>query len=1039
MSEIQRQAKEIFLQALELKPDQVPQLLETACKGNSELRMRVEALLDAHQNAGDFLGGDAGENTVIKDFSEENESEERISSASRSSAPQAGTTLGPYKLIKQIGEGGMGSVWLASQSQPIKRTVAIKLIKAGMDSGQVLARFEAERQALAMMDHPNIARVLDAGITEQGRPYFAMEYVKGVPLTAYCDAAKLSVHERLELFLPICQAVQHAHQKGIIHRDLKPTNILVCLYDGKPVPKVIDFGLAKAMHHSLTEQSLYTAHDMMVGTPLYMSPEQAEQNNLDIDTRSDVYAMGVILYELLTGTTPLEKAQMKQAAYGEVLRLIKEVEPPKPSLRLSGSKSLPSVAAQRNIDPAQLTRSITGDLDWVVMKALEKDRNRRYETANGLAEDIRRHLSDEPVSAGPPSTGYRVRKFVRRNRAAVIAGSVISAVLVLGVAGTTSGMLWALAERRDAIEARTAESEAKETAEENASLARQEAERATAAEQQARDTLQDLETEHDAKLQALKEAEQISEFLISILQSPDPSKDGLEVRVIDLLDNAEKKLDTELAELSTQQARLQSTLAATYHALGVQSRAIPLAEKALYTFKTTLGEDDVQTLWTMNDLALYYHHNGLRQKALDLSTKCYAQSRRVLGPQHACTLDAMLHLAFVHFMGGNYEETIRLRKEAIEISTKEYGPDHAETIAIRDSLLSSYFTSGERQKAIAEREQLLDICRQSLGDEHELTLRIMQNLTSNYHVTRQEEKGLRMAQERLRICQEAFSDSDWRTLRSMSGLAIAHYRSGNKAEALAVREKLLSLCLRSLGKTHSQTLTTIQELIRFHDTPDRNLRTQRLREQLLLIQLSRVDAEHAVDKRRMDYLTFSALSVATTQVWQNRRYDYATLLAEVVSLAENSEFPAVLERAAKLASLVADNDQAVQNAAVDYARKAVELGANEASFSPWGRMTLGMALYRAGEFAEADSILAEEKSLAGLTGGTAAFFRAMSLFQLGHRQAALDLFLAAEKKMESLPDEDSLPSGNDSADQVVVWLSYKEARELLKSSESSEQ
>ena len=261
-----------------------------------------------------------------------------------------------------------------------------------MDSQQVLARFEAERQALAMMDHPNIARVLDGGMTEQGRPYFAMEYVKGVPLTEYCDNAKLSLKERLELFVPICRAVQHAHQKGIIHRDLKPSNILVCLYDGKPVPKVIDFGLAKAMHHSLTEQSLYTAHGMMIGTPLYMSPEQAEQNNLDIDTRTDVYSLGVILYELLTGTTPLEKAQIKQAAYNEVLRLIKEVEPPKPSTRLSGSDALPSVAAQRSIEPAQLTRRISGDLDWVVMKALEKERSRRYETANGLAEDIRRHL-----------------------------------------------------------------------------------------------------------------------------------------------------------------------------------------------------------------------------------------------------------------------------------------------------------------------------------------------------------------------------------------------------------------------------------------------------------------------------------------------------------------------------------------------------------------------------------------------------------------------------------------------------------------------
>ena len=430
--------------------------------------------------------------------------------------------VGGFELQYVLGRGGMGTVWVAKQSQPIKRKVAIKLIKAGMDSQQVLARFEAERQALAMMEHPNIARVVDAGMTEQGRPYFAMEYVKGVPLTEYCDQAKLSVKERLELFLPICTAVQHAHQKGIIHRDLKPSNILVCLYDGKPVPKVIDFGLAKAMHHSLTEQSLYTAHGMMVGTPLYMSPEQAEHNNLDIDTRTDVYALGVILYELLTGTTPLEKAQMKEAAYDEFLRLIKEVEPPKPSTRLNGSASLPSVAAQRSIDPSHLTRSIAGDLDWVVMKALEKERCRRYETANGLVEDIRRHLSDEPVSASPPSARYRMRKFIKRNRAGVIAASAIAVALLLGVVGTTSGMLWALSEKRAAVAAREAESEAKQEA-----IAAAKAERLAKLDAQAETKKAEVaaKKEKTAYAQAQKrlaQIEKVNEILGSIFKNLNP-------------------------------------------------------------------------------------------------------------------------------------------------------------------------------------------------------------------------------------------------------------------------------------------------------------------------------------------------------------------------------------------------------------------------------------------------------------------------------------------------------------------------------------
>src|SRR5205085_10945460 len=287
--------------------------------------------------------------------------------APRPQAEQVGTLLaGRYKLLEQIGEGGMGTVWVAEQTQPVRRKVALKLIKAGMDSKTVLARFEAERQALALMDHPNIAKVLDGGTTESGRPFFVMEHVKGIPFTKYCDEARLSVQERLTLFMAVCHAVQHAHQKGIIHRDLKPSNILVCLYDGVPIPKVIDCGLAKAMYQPLTEHTLHTAQGLMMGTPLYMSPEQAELNNLDVDTRTDIYSLGVILYELLTGTTPLERKRLKEAAWQEMLRLIKDEEPPKPSTRLSGSGTLPTVAAQRKLEPAKLTKLVRGDLDWIV-------------------------------------------------------------------------------------------------------------------------------------------------------------------------------------------------------------------------------------------------------------------------------------------------------------------------------------------------------------------------------------------------------------------------------------------------------------------------------------------------------------------------------------------------------------------------------------------------------------------------------------------------------------------------------------------------
>jgi eukaryotic-like serine/threonine-protein kinase len=354
-----------------------------------------------------------------------------------------GSVIGPYKLLQQIGEEGMGTVWMAQQTEPVKRVVALKLIKAGMDSRQVIARFEAERQALALMDHANIARVLDAGTTGAGRPYFVMDLVKGVPITKYCDEHHLTPRQRLELFIPVCQAIQHAHQKGIIHRDLKPSNVLIALYDGKPAPKVIDFGVAKATGQQLTEKTLVTGFGAIVGTLEYMSPEQAEVNQLDIDTRSDIYSLGVLLYELLTGSPPFSRKDLEKAGMLEMLRVIREQEPSKPSTKLSTAEGLPSLAANRGTEPAKLTKLVRGELDWIVMKALEKDRNRRYETAYGLAMDVHRYLADEPVLAGPPSAWYRFRKFARRNKAKLaVAGLCLFFALWL-----VGGALWYVQDR----------------------------------------------------------------------------------------------------------------------------------------------------------------------------------------------------------------------------------------------------------------------------------------------------------------------------------------------------------------------------------------------------------------------------------------------------------------------------------------------------------------------------------------------------------------------------------------------------------------
>jgi serine/threonine protein kinase len=413
--------------------------LDEVCGRDTDLRRRVEALLAAEPNVGRFLESPAVASPIELDPA----TGDGIS----------GTVIGPYKLLEPIGEGGMGVVYRAEQTAPVRRTVALKVIKPGMDTKQVIARFEAEWQALALMDHPHIAKVHDAGATESGRPFFVMELVGGLPITAYCDREQLPISERLELFVLVCRAVQHAHQKGIIHRDIKPANVLVTVLDGVAVPKVIDFGVAKATGSSLTERTLFTAFDQFIGSPLYMSPEQAELSAIDIDTRSDIYSMGVLLYELLTGSTPFEEPTFRQAPFDAVRRIIREQEPTRPSSRLSalGEKAT-SVFADRRTDPIKLHRSLRGELDWIVMKCLEKDRSRRYETADGLAADLMRYLSDQPVEACPPSAWYQLAKSMRRHRVALTTGAIVSVALIAGTAVSTWQAIRATgAEKRTAI------------------------------------------------------------------------------------------------------------------------------------------------------------------------------------------------------------------------------------------------------------------------------------------------------------------------------------------------------------------------------------------------------------------------------------------------------------------------------------------------------------------------------------------------------------------------------------------------------------
>jgi eukaryotic-like serine/threonine-protein kinase len=677
--------------------------------------------------------------------------------------------IGPYHLIKKIGEGGMGLVYEANQFEPIRRRVALKMVKRGMATEEFISRFESERQALAVMDHPCIARVLDAGATDEGQPFFVMEFVDGVPLNTYCDDKNMGIRDRLQLFIKVCEGVQHAHQKAVIHRDLKPGNVMVTTIDGQPVPKIIDFGVAKITDANLSETTMTTSAGQLVGTPEYMSPEQANFDNAAVDTTTDVYALGVLLYELLVGDLPFSPADLKDKSFREILRIIREVEPPKPSTRLGSRDGDPATAIQtvalhRDIGPDLLRRNLRGDLDWITMKALEKDKARRYETANALAMDIRRHLDFEPVRACPPSRSYKMQKFVRRHRTGVAAASFVIVAIFMGIFGTTIGMV-----------------------------------RAVRAEKKAQ-----LEVEL---------SRQVSDFLVDLFEVADPDQArGNTITAREILDTGSQHIETELANQPLTQARLMQTIGKVYRNLGLFDQAGLKLESALALLQATGGGNEMHLASSLVDLADLYIKQAKYPEAEEILQQALVLTDKNQEGNSLQLALSLRELASVYRRQGRYDEAEPLYERARVIRVNVLGSADPLVAASYNSLAILNFQRGNYDQSEEQYLKALEIWRGAYGSNHSDVAKGLNNLALLYQHLDRHEIAEPIYQEAAVIYEKVLGPDHPRFATALNNLALVYFETQKYQEAEPLYLRALAIKEKALGLDHPDVAQTVNNL-----------------------------------------------------------------------------------------------------------------------------------------------------------------------------------------------------------------------------------